>query len=134
MDKIVKQFPDDYTPLLIEVKERIRNAQYQALKAVNKELVGLYWDIGQLIADRQSDNSWGKSIVQQLAEDLQDEFPGVSGFSRRNLFYMREFYLAYHTLPKVQPLAAQIGWTHNIIIMQRCKDQLEREVYICWRI
>ena len=122
MDKIVKQFPDDYTTLLIEVKKRIRNAQYQALKAVNKELVGLYWDIGQLIADRQSDNSWGKSIVQQLAEDLQDEFPGVSGFSRRNLFYMREFYLTYRALPKVQPLAAQIGWTHNIIIMQRCKD------------
>ena len=130
MDKIVKRLPDDYAALLIEVKERIRHAQYEALKAVNKELIGLYRDIGRLIVERQSGDTWGKSIVQQLAGDLQKEFPGVTGFSRRNVFYMREFYLAYCELPKVQPLVAQIGWTHNVLIMQRCKDPLEREFYI----
>ncbi|MEA1928484.1 MAG: PDDEXK nuclease domain-containing protein, partial [Candidatus Auribacterota bacterium] len=130
MSKTVKRLPDDYVALLIEVKERIRNAQYQAFKAVNKELIGLYWDIGRLIVARQSGDTWGKSIAQQLAGDLQKEFPGVTGFSRRNVFYMREFYLAYCDLPKVQPLVAQIGWTHNVLIMQRCKDPLEREFYI----
>lgn len=64
------------------------------------------------------------------AADLRQEFPGVSGYSRRNVFYMREFYLAYCDLPKVQPLVAQIGWTHNLIILQHCKDPLEREFYI----
>ena len=130
MDEIVKRLPDDYAALLIEVKERIRHAQYQALKAVNKKLIGLYWDIGRLLVERQSGDTWGKSIVQQLAGDLQKEFPGVTGFSRRNVFYIREFYLAYCELPKVQPLVAQIGWTHNVLIMQRCKDPLEREFYI----
>jgi len=119
-----------YPTLLAEVKERIRLAQYTALKAVNKELVGLYWDIGRIIAKRQSNTDQGSAIVEQLAADLQKEFPGIKGFSRRNVFYMREFYLNYSELPKVQPLVAQIGWTHNLIIMQRCKDPQQREFYI----
>jgi len=120
----------DYAVLLAEVKERIRSAQYEALKAVNKELVALYWDIGKLIAVRQTNADHGAAIAEQLAADLRQEFPGVSGYSRRNVFYMREFYLAYCDLPKVQPLVAQIGWSHNLIIFQRCKDLLEREFYI----
>ena len=122
--------PNDYAGLLAEVKERVRAARYAALKAVNKELVSLYWDIGRMIAERQADGAYGDAIVEQLAHDLRAEFPGVSGFSRRNVFYMREFYLLYRDLPKVQPLVAQIGWTHNLLILQRCKDPLEREFYI----
>jgi len=120
----------DYATLLSEVKERIRSAQYAALRAVNRELVGLYWDIGRMIALRQVDGHHGAAIAERLAEDLRREFPGVSGYSRRNVFYMREFYEAYRRLPKVQPLVAQIGWTHNLVILQRCEDQLEREFYI----
>ncbi len=120
----------EYPKLLAEVKERIRSAQYDALKAVNKELLGLYWDIGKMIVERQLDAANGSAIAEQLAADLRMEFPEIKGFSRRNIFYMRELYLAYHDLPKVQPLVAQIGWTHNLIIMQRCKDPLEREFYI----
>ncbi len=125
-----RNMPSDYAGLLAEVKERVRAARYAALKAVNKELVGLYWDIGRMIAERQADGAYGDAIVEQLAHDLRVEFPGVSGFSRRNVFYMREFYLLYRDLPKVQPLVAQIGWTHNLLILQRCKDPLEREFYI----
>jgi len=124
------QLSDEYASLLAEVKERVRSAQYQALKAVNKELVGLYWDIGRIIVERQADAEHGAAIVERLAEDLRREFPGVSGYSRRNIFYMREFYQAYRALPKVQPLVAQIGWTHNLVILQRCKDPLQREFYI----
>jgi predicted nuclease of restriction endonuclease-like (RecB) superfamily len=122
--------PADYGALLVAVKERVRAAQYQALKAVNRELVGLYWDIGRLIVERQADAQHGSSIAERLAEDLRQEFPGVGGFSRRNIFYMREFYQVYRELPKVQPLVAQIGWTHNLIILQRCSDPLEREFYL----
>jgi predicted nuclease of restriction endonuclease-like (RecB) superfamily len=130
MNKIAKRLPDDYAELLAEIKERVRLAQYNALKVVNKELVGLYWDIGRIIVERQTDADHGAAIVEQLAADLRREFPGVSGYSRRNVFYMRGFYLTYRDLPKVQPLVAQIGWSHNLIVLQRCKDPLEREFYI----
>lgn len=130
MSKAKQLIPADYAALLAEVKERVRSAQYAALKVVNKELVTLYWDIGRLITSRQADAAHGAAIAEQLAADLRQEYPGVSGYSRRNVFYMREFYLAYRDSPKVQPLVAQIGWTQNLIILQRCKDPLEREFYI----
>jgi predicted nuclease of restriction endonuclease-like (RecB) superfamily len=120
----------DYPHLLAEIKERIRSAQYEALKKVNNELVGLYWDIGRMIVERQADGKHGSAIAEQLSSDLRAEFPGISGFSRRNIFYMREFYLLYCDDERVQPLVAQIGWTHNLVILQRCKDPLEREFYI----
>jgi predicted nuclease of restriction endonuclease-like (RecB) superfamily len=125
-----RMLPDDYSALLSEVKERVRSAQYEALRSVNRELVALYWDIGRLIVSRQVDASHGAAIAEQLASDLRREFPGLSGFSRRNVFHMREFYLAYCDSPKVQPLVAQIGWTHNLIVLQRSKNPLEREFYL----
>ena len=120
----------EYGHLLTAVKERVRSAQYAALKSVNTELVGLYWDIGRMIVERQADAVHGASIADKLSQDLRDEFPGISGFSRRNVFYMREFYLLYRDDERVQPLVAQIGWSHNLVILQRCKDLLEREFYI----
>ena len=120
----------DYPAFLAEVKARIRSAQYAALRAVNKELVGLYWDIGRLIVERQQDAGHGAAIAERLADDLRDAFPGVGGFSRRNVFYMREFFLLYRDDVKVQPLVAQVGWSHNLIILQRCKDPQEREFYL----
>ncbi len=120
----------DYKLLLQALKERVAQAQYDALKAVNRELITLYWDIGRIIVERQEEYKWGDNIVQRLAEDLQVEFEGVAGFSRRNLLYMRLFYLTYRNNPKVQPMVAQIGWTHNIIILDKCKNDLEREFYL----
>jgi len=120
----------DYEFLLIEIKERVRSAQYAALRAVNHELVQLYYDIGHLIAERQDDQSWGRSIVKQLSEDLQREFPGVAGFSVQNLWYMRQFYLTYSEEPKLQPLVGEISWTKHLVIMGRCQDTLQREFYI----
>ena len=76
---------DDYPRLLSEVKECIRSAQDAVLKAVNTELVGLYWDIGRMIVERQQAEGWGKAVVDQLATDIRVEFPGVSGFSASNL-------------------------------------------------
>ena len=85
MKGLSERLPDDYAALLAEVKERVYSAQYEALKAVNRELVALYWDIGKLIAGRQEREGWGRSVVERLADDLQNEFPGVRGFSVQNL-------------------------------------------------
>lgn len=122
--------PSDYAHLLAEVKDRVRTAQYSALKAVNKELIGLYWDIGKMIVKRQEKAGWGKSVVRRLASDLQVEFPGVRGFSMQNLWYMRQFYQEYCADEKLQPLVGEISWAKNLVIMSRCKDPLEREFYI----
>jgi predicted nuclease of restriction endonuclease-like (RecB) superfamily len=122
--------PKDYTVLLNDIKQRIRSAQYEALKAVNKKLISLYWDIGRIIVERQKGETWGKSVVELLAKDLQAEFPGIRGFSTRNIWNMRNFYHSYCGVPKLQQLAAEIGWMHNIAIIEKCKDALEREFYI----
>lgn len=122
--------PNDYIKLLAQIKERIRIAQYDALRAVNKELIALYWDIGQMIVTRQQGETWGKSVVQRLAADLRSEFPGISGFSAQNLWRMKQFYETYAASEKLSPLVREIGWTHNVIILMNCKDDLQREFYV----
>lgn len=125
-----------YAQLLQEIKQRVRSAQYEALKAVNRELINLYWDIGKMIESKkqvwskQPSKSWGKAIVENLARDLQEEFPGVRGFSAQNLWRMGQFYSAYAADEKLSPLVREIGWTHNVIILMNCKDGQEREFYI----
>ncbi len=83
-----------------------------------------------MIIERQEGESWGKAIVQQLAGDLQKEFPGVTGFSASNLWRMKAFYEAYQSVEKLAPLVREIGWSHNIVIMEHCSDPLQREFYI----
>lgn len=122
--------PHDYAAFLVEIKARIRQAQYQALRAVNAELVRLYWEIGEAIHRKQEVLGWGKSVVQSLARDLQAEFPGQNGFSVQNLWLMRQFYSEYRDRPKLQPLVREISWAKNLVIMSRCKDDLEREFYL----
>jgi hypothetical protein len=100
----------NYAALLAEIKERVRTAQHHALKAVNEELVGLYWDIGCMIVQRQAGETWGKSIVQKLADDLQREFPGINGFSASNLWRMKSFYEAYRDFEKLALLVRKIAW------------------------
>ena len=107
--------PEEYGTLFTAIRERIRSAQYEALRAVNRQLVELYWDIGRLIVEQQQDESWGRSVVERLAKDLQAEFPGVTGYSARNLWYMRKYYLAYRDDEKLQPLAAEIHQERRLI-------------------
>ena len=120
----------EYKTFFKEIKERIYKAQYDALKAVNKELINLYWDIGKSIVAKQDKLGWGKAIVETLAKDLQKEFPGIQGFSSANLWRMRNFYLTYRTNEKLAPLVREISWTKNVIIMERCKDDIRREFYL----
>ena len=122
--------PEAYGALLGEIKQRIRAAQYAALRAVNLELLTLYWDIGRLIAVRQRNESWGRAVVENLAKDLRTEFPGVSGFSAANLWRIKQFYDAYAHEEKLAPLVREISWTKNLVILERCKDSAAREFYI----
>src|ERR1700722_5043185 len=121
---------EEYRLFLTEIKRRVYEAQYQAMRKVNKELVNLYWYIGESIVTRQKCFKWGKAVVETLSVDLQSEFPGVSGFSVQNLWYMRKFYIEYQGDEKLQPLVGEIGWSHNLVIMDKCKDKLGREFYI----
>lgn len=114
-----------YISLLAEVKERVRSAQYAALKVVNTELVGLYWDVGRIIVKQQREAGWGKSVVKQLSSDIRAEFPGVGGFSASNLWRMKAFFEAYTDHQKLAPLVREIGWSHNIVIFEHCKDLLD---------
>jgi predicted nuclease of restriction endonuclease-like (RecB) superfamily len=121
---------DDYTALLLDVKARIRAGQYAALRAVNRELMTLYWDIGRMIVERQQDEGWGKAVVKHLAADLQAEFVGVGGFSASNLWRMKVFFETYEGSEKLAPLVREIAWSHNLLILERCKDPLQREFYL----
>jgi len=125
-----KLIPAAYNHFLKDIKQRIRIAQYEALKSVNKELILLYWDIGNKIVDNQKKHGWGKAIVETLAKDLQVEFPGVAGYSADNLWRMRKFYINYANKPKLAPMVQEIAWAHNIIIMEKCKNDLSREYYL----
>lgn len=126
----MKSIQKDYQHFLEEIKEKVYQSQYEALKTVNKALIGLYWEIGKSIVEKQAQHGWGKSIVENLSKDLQKEFPGTQGFSSRNLWRMRNLYEQYKDSKKLPPLVAEIGWSHNIIILEKVKDELEREFYI----
>jgi len=120
----------EFTDFVKDIKNRILSSQYEALKKVNRELIDLYWNIGKDIVAKQETYGWGKSVVKNLSQELQKEFVGMRGFSERNIWNMRNFYIEYKESPKLQSLTAEIGWTHNVTIFQKCKDNLEREFYI----
>lgn len=141
--------PAGYADLLADLKVRIRSAQVKAAVAVNRELIGLYWQIGRGIVERQEREGWGKSVVDRLAADLQAEFPGQGGYSPRNIWLMRAFYLAWtqgvailqqpaaelpppvreldgRTLPAV---CASLPWFHNVVLVEKLKDPAQRLWY-----
>lgn len=122
--------PEEYNDFLRELKERIRNAQVRAALSINRELVLLYWQIGQDILNRQQQQGWGAKVIDRLATDLRKAFPEMKGFSSRNLKYMRSFAETYPDFEFVQQVAAQIPWFHNCVILDKVKVIVEREWYI----
>ena len=113
---------------IAEIKQKIKQAQYDAFKAVNVQLINLYWEIGKSIAEKQSE-SWGKAIVPTLSKELQAEFPGMGGFSTTNLWLMAQFYTEYHQDENLQPLVGEISWSKHVVIFNKCKNSLERKFY-----
>lgn len=113
---------------IIQIKEKVRVAQYEALKAVNTHLIGLYWELGKSISEKQAEG-WGKAIVPTLSKELQKEFPSMSGFSVGNLWLMAQFYTEYQLDENLVPLVREISWSKHIIILKKCKDSQERLFY-----
>ena len=148
------RLPSNYPQLFDDIKSRIRSAQVKAALSVNRELIALYWDIGEAIVQRQQTDGWGRAVIEHLAADLLGEFPGVSGFSASNLWRMRAFHLAYSRQPDnlAQPVreirapnlahpvreragqdlpqpVAQIPWGHNVVLIEKLKDTTQRLWY-----
>jgi predicted nuclease of restriction endonuclease-like (RecB) superfamily len=134
--------PAGYSEVLERLKRRIRTARVTAVVAANSELMGLYWDIGRVILERQHRDGWGKSVVKRLAQDLQADFPGVGGFSPDNVWRMRAFYREYSAesgkLAQAVPVferqgppapVAGIPWGHNVLLLQRLANNNARLWY-----
>jgi predicted nuclease of restriction endonuclease-like (RecB) superfamily len=124
----------NYKKFVSSLKAKIRSAQIRGIIAVNKELIRLYWEIGKEILDKQKMEGWGTNVLEGVAKDIQSEFPGVEGFSRRNMFRMRAFYQAYEKVPQaVAQLddlpVFSIPWGHNALILGKVKDTAERLWY-----
>ena len=122
--------PSDYRAVFNEIKQRIRQERLRVVMAANSAMVLLYWDIGQLILQRQDQAGWGAKIIDRLAKDLRDTFPDMKGFSPRNLKYMRAFAAAWPEREIVQQAAAQIPWFHNCILLDRVSEPNVRAWYI----
>src|SRR5215472_3172205 len=119
-----------YAQFLTEIKGRIRAAQVKAALAANAELVRHYWEIGREILDNQKRQGWGAKIIDRLAADLQRTFSNLSGYSVRNLKYMRAFAEAWPNAEIMHQLGAQIPWKHNCVLLDRVKHPQIREFYI----
>ncbi len=112
-----------------EITARIRSAQYEALKAVNKEIIALYWEVGKRITEQQTTLGWGKSVVENLSRDIQKEFPGIQGFGVRNMWDMARFYTEYQSNEFLQPLVAEISWSkRNIQSFFRIARSLQKTI------
>ena len=118
---------DSYAQLLEAAKNRIREAQYAALKAVNTELIEMYWDLGQLITEKQEQYGWGENVVRRLSKDLRVELEGMSGLSAQNLWRMRQFYLTYKDSENLSAMLREIGWSQHLEIL-RCRPNMSEGV------
>ena len=124
--------PGDYLAVLADLKQRIAAAQARASLSVSRELIALYWHVGGTIVQRQATADWGDAVVERLAHDLRQAFPRLEGFSVRNIWRMRAFFLAWSGAPKkllraasgrgtrpapkkLPQAVAEIPWGHNIL-------------------
>ena len=141
----LKNVNPEYREWIQELSKRFRQSQIKAAVKVNTELLRFYWSLGEDIVKKQVEKRYGAGIMDILSRDLQVEFPNVSGFSRRNLFYIKEFYLIYYQLiEKVPQVVAQfddgfrtsllselfsIPWGHHRTILDKVKGNPEKALF-----
>jgi predicted nuclease of restriction endonuclease-like (RecB) superfamily len=113
-----------------EVIAIIERARENAFRAVNHELISMYWEIGHYISEKVTSNNWGKSVVQEFSRVIQSRFVGIKGFSPQNIWRMKQFYETYTANEKLSPLVREISWTNNVLIMMSAKTDEEREFYL----
>ena len=120
----------DFTTFLQDIKQKIYSAKSKAILSANRLMIELYFDIGKEIVIKQETLGWGKSVVEKMSQELQNEFGQKCGYSTQNLWYMRQFYLVYKDSPNLQQLVGEIPWGSNILIFSKCKEYDEKEYYI----
>ncbi|MDR6561182.1 MULTISPECIES: PDDEXK nuclease domain-containing protein [unclassified Arcicella] len=113
-----------------DIIQLIKQSQANAIRAVNAELINLYWNIGEYISSKIEQSEWGDSVVTELAKYIQQNEPDLKGFSNKNIWRMKQFYEAYKDFPKLSTLLREISWSHNLAIFSRCKTIEEREFYL----
>ena len=118
----------NYVELLNALKEKIRSSQLKASISVNTELINLYWEVGLEIVQRQKEEGWGTKVIERLAKDLKASFTQMSGFSTRNLFYMKQFAEAYPEFAILQQAAAKLPWGHNMVLIDKL-DELDKRLW-----
>ena len=122
--------PESYNLVLVDIIRRINESRYTMIKKVSEETVILYWNIGRIVSEKVREEKWGDSIVEKLSKDLQSEYPGIRGFSPRNIWRMRRFHESYANSPILPPAVAEIGWVQNYILLEKCSSEIEREFYL----
>lgn len=113
-----------------DIIQLIKQSRAEAIKAVNAELINLYWIIGEYISKKIEQSEWGDSVVTELANFIQTHEPDIKGFSDKNIWRMKQFYETYKDFPKLSPLVREISWTNNLLIFSRCKSIEEMEFYL----
>jgi predicted nuclease of restriction endonuclease-like (RecB) superfamily len=113
-----------------DIIQLIKQSRTNALKAVNAELINLYWNIGEYISTKIEQSEWGDSVVTELANFIRAQEPDIKGFSDKNIWRMKQFYQSYKGFPKLSPLVREISWTNNLLIFSRCKTIEEMEFYL----
>lgn len=120
------QLPQAYNSFLTEVNGRIQNSRLQAGRAVKRELVMLYWDIGRGIVARQKGLGWGDAVVERFSSDLRAEFPDMHGFSAANVWRIRQCFEAYSgpefLAQVVRELVASVPWGHHVVLLGKIKE------------
>ena len=119
-------FHSDFQQLSRLIQER----RTEVLRHVNRSLIDLYWETGKILSRRIEDGQWGKGTIRELAAFLQQEHPGLRGFSASNLWRMRQFYETYRGNEKLAPLVRELPWSSNLLIMGRAKTEEERHFYL----
>ena len=114
----------------VDIIRLIKQSRFNAIKAVNSELIHLYWNIGEHISKKIENSEWGASVVDELAKFIQKNEPELKGFSNKNIWRMRQFYETYKGFPKLSPVVREISWTNNMLIFSRCKSIEEIEFYL----
>ena len=114
----------------LPIAQLIANAKEHAYQAVNRELVNLYWHIGEYVSRQVQANSWGKSIVQELARYILQREHNIKGFSAQNIWRMKQFYETYKDYEILSALPRELSWTNNVLIFTHCKNQQELEFYL----
>jgi predicted nuclease of restriction endonuclease-like (RecB) superfamily len=121
---------ESFEKQFVEIVGLIKQARYNAVKSVNKELIELYWKVGEYVSKKISSSEWGRRVIQKLADYLDKSIPGVKGFSGSNIWRMKQFYETYQGITILAAVLRELSWTNNLLILGKCKTPEERDFYI----